>query len=166
MTWREAYLEQARSDFAMYRRLMGLEPQAPVHDQLHYLQMGCEKLAKAALLATGANVTQLVQSHVALSRLLNTLKHHKRLGRHFGMGLQQWQAMLRAALPSAHAIEYLAPALSDGGPNVEYPWELPTGEVEAPCRHPWHEDPRRHGRGQRLIELVAELLERFEELFR
>lgn len=44
MTWREAFLNQARSD-AEIRRLLNRERTEYSH-QLHYLQMVTEKLAK------------------------------------------------------------------------------------------------------------------------
>ena len=49
MTWREAFLEQARSDFAMFDLLN--EAKVPQCHVLHYLQMATEKLAKALSLS-------------------------------------------------------------------------------------------------------------------
>lgn len=48
MTQDQAFLRQARSDFAVYRQLPALR--VPRCHELHYLQMAAEKLAKAAVL--------------------------------------------------------------------------------------------------------------------
>jgi hypothetical protein len=45
MTWRDAFLKQAHSDYSVYKKLNELR--LPLCHKLHYLQMATEKLAKA-----------------------------------------------------------------------------------------------------------------------
>ena len=47
MTWREGYLQQAESEFSLYRGLN--RGNRPICHQLHYLQMATGKLAKSYL---------------------------------------------------------------------------------------------------------------------
>ena len=47
MDWRTAYLEQAKSDYAMLLKLN--RDEAPLCHRLHYLQMTTEKMAKGFL---------------------------------------------------------------------------------------------------------------------
>jgi hypothetical protein len=49
MTWREAFRQQALSDYAVFRHLTRVAD-IPVCHRLHYLQMATEKLAKSLLL--------------------------------------------------------------------------------------------------------------------
>ena len=51
MDWRTAYLEQAKSDYAMLLKLN--QEEAPLCHRLHYLQMTTEKMAKGFLTPKG-----------------------------------------------------------------------------------------------------------------
>ncbi|MDZ7359673.1 MAG: hypothetical protein ONB46_02945 [candidate division KSB1 bacterium] len=67
--WAEAYLQQARSDWLMLQLIR--EHEAPDCHALHYLQMTCEKLGKAFLIAGGTMSPQQAQSsHLAFKRFL------------------------------------------------------------------------------------------------
>ncbi len=44
--WASAFAAQSRSDWQVYT-LLAAEPSIPACHQLHYLQMACEKIAKA-----------------------------------------------------------------------------------------------------------------------
>ncbi|MBI2302952.1 MAG: hypothetical protein HYU66_28940 [Armatimonadetes bacterium] len=167
MTWWEAYLRQARSDYALYERLHGEhgERAAPVHDQLHYLQMACEKLAKAGLAWSGVEVTVLRGSHAALTQMIRRLKDRGPLEPWRANSRSQWRAFVDSVLPTAREAEQLAPAEAGGGPNPEYPWEA-GGAVVAPCDYAWPSDPRRGRLGLSLLKLVKELVENFETYYR
>jgi len=54
MTWHEAYMEQARSDYAV-RQLLNRARVEYAH-QLHYLQMFTEKFAKGFLTAPASPI--------------------------------------------------------------------------------------------------------------
>jgi hypothetical protein len=81
MDWHEAYLVQARSDYAVLRGL-GLQNADYCH-RLHYLQMASEKLAKAMLTAPGDDQAAPI-SHVMFVRMLQVLKGRPEIRRQMG----------------------------------------------------------------------------------
>ena len=132
--WAEAYLEQARTDWRMWRLIRNQK--LPDCHALHYLQMTCEKLGKAFLIA-GRSITsdQARNSHVAFKRFLQVASRNPALQRLLEMSASQFRAHVHKLLPIADAIERLAPALSHDGPNTEYPWESPNRQIHAPVRY-------------------------------
>lgn len=161
MTWVEAYLAQADADFARYREMAEGAGGESVHDQLHYFQMACEKLAKAALLASGHSVPSVGSTHKVVVRFVQSLKHCHAARHDYGVGAAQWGMMLDELAKYADAIERLAPALAGNGPNPEYPWPDGRGGAVPPCRYRWTVDPRADRRGQKLMELVRRILAGF-----
>lgn len=62
--WARAYVAQARSDWQLFERLREMESVEMCH-HLHYLQMACEKLAKAYRFRdTDAQPSSLLTHHV------------------------------------------------------------------------------------------------------
>jgi hypothetical protein len=165
MNWQEAYLAQARSDWTTYR-ILQQHADVGAHDELHYLQMASEKLAKAALLASGVELAEVRTTHRVVVKCLRVLRHCGPLQRAYGLDNDAWRQMLGSLAPAADSIELLCPALAGSGPNTEYPWStVDGGEAIAPCRHAWRPDPRQNRRTIRLLALLDLLLRDFERLF-
>ncbi len=117
MTWHEAYLLQARSDWQVFQILQ----QQPVEEchSLHYLQMVTEKLGKAFLIAGGNAPAKVYTSHKAFVRFLQVVAYNSDLQKQLRMTRPQLRAHIRSLLPIADEIEKLAPALARGRPNTE-----------------------------------------------
>ena len=130
----DAYAEQSRSDFAVYR--FHLRDAEECH-RLHYLQMACEKIAKAYRLRNPISFrAEDLYSHVVFSKFIDIfLKSIPIKGRYRSQDAKRRQ-MERYAHILAREIEKLAPAVDreQTPENAEYPWLL--GEtVFVPCRH-------------------------------
>jgi hypothetical protein len=66
----DAFIAQARSDWQVYR-LLSQTADTPVCHALHYLQMTCEKLAKAYRLRdVAANVTETISRHTGFANFI------------------------------------------------------------------------------------------------
>lgn len=135
MPWRTAYARQAKSDLDARDVLLRAE-QLPACHQLHYLQMACEKLAKAHLIAGGTDPADLQSSHAYVAKRLPIIARQllaREARRH---PRDTW--ILAAIRKLARQIELLAPAVDDDGrspANCEYPWPLPDGNIIAPAHH-------------------------------
>ena len=127
---REAFLRQARSDFALFNHLRDQDQATmPACHPLHYLQMAAEKLAKAIFDALGVSIDPW--SHVAFSNLPYHLARAD-IARAIGFrDSRSFRTFLRRCAPIFRAIDELSPAVGASrtgggprqGPNVEYPWE-------------------------------------------
>lgn len=127
----KAYATQSQSDYAVYELLASVEE---CH-RLHYLQMACEKIAKAYRLRdTQAPLEEALTSHVAFSKFVDNLLASPQIRQRY----QSRGAKLREAGHTAHAlareIEKLAPAVDrNRSPiNAEYPW-ISGSDVVVPC---------------------------------
>ena len=66
----EAFIAQARSDWRVYR-ILAERDEVPSCHRLHYLQMVCEKLAKAYRLRdTKSPIDELVSKHSGFSKFV------------------------------------------------------------------------------------------------
>jgi len=158
MTWSEACLLQARSDWQVYQTLQ--QQPVPECHPLHYLQMATEKLGKAFLIAGGNAPALAHTSHKAFVRFLQVAAHNPGLQRQLRMTRRQLRAHIRALLPIADDIERLAPALAHGGPNAEYPWEMPAGIVRTPATYSFTLGSRlRTPKGIKLLTLITVIFE-------
>ncbi len=78
--WARAFLEQARSDWQMWQHIHSQK--LPGCHELHYLQMTCEKLGKAFLIAgRSLSPQQAKASHVAFKRFLQVAARNPALQR-------------------------------------------------------------------------------------
>lgn len=162
--WHYAFWEQAQSDWKAYRAIQSL----PLDDchALHYLQMTTEKLAKAMLLARGTDISEVRYSHKGFLRFLQLAARHPALPRQFNMPVRQFLEYVRSTLPLAGAIEHLAPALAQDGPNSEYPWQETTGTIRIPASYQFSASAQlKQPNGRKLLRLTQALLEQFESLF-
>lgn len=151
------YLTQARSDL----RAFDLLRTAEVCHQLHYLQMVTEKLAKAYFWRQGH---PLKKQHDYFVTFMRVIGGRGDVGRAVGIKpSNHWEAYIDGVLPVAQAIEQMAPAEAGDGPNAEYPWPH-ASPTSAPATYAfpiWYEIVA--PRGQRLLDLLRRLVERFEQ---
>ncbi|MCH8126640.1 hypothetical protein IIC38_11850 [candidate division KSB1 bacterium] len=134
MTWKDAYLKQAFSDYSIYQEFQKPKNRKPVCHQLHYLQMATEKFSKSQLCK--GNKPPEKKTHFVLVRYLRTIKRLPQIrnmlgfkGKHEAFGY-----FIDSLIPVADMIENLAPAGSGmPKPNPEYPWEdVKTKQVVSP----------------------------------
>lgn len=175
-----AYLRQARSDFAVFRLLIG-QDRSLVHEchPLHYLQMATEKLAKAAMLRLGVEGFDRF-SHVAFSQLPYQLRRRDVAATMGWANFDAYRTFLRKSAPLFREIDELNPAVDTQGaagapregPNVEYPWQSrdAAGSLHwtAPANHRFDlaDRLRRSGEAATVLHFVHALMERFDEVFR
>jgi hypothetical protein len=98
-----AFYAQARSDWELYQRLTTM-PDVPRCHQLHYLQMACEKLAKAYRLRDlDAAVDDLATKHGGFTKFVNTFLRSPRLLEEYKRTRSAHQAICRSAASLARA---------------------------------------------------------------
>jgi hypothetical protein len=150
------FLDQARSDYDIYRRLARQD----VCHRLHYLQMCTEKLSKAWFWRSMSPPGGGHHTFVPFLRALDTsgrADFHRMFGysnvRRF---VSQWPFLLHLA----SRIQNLAPGMTN--PNPEYPWprNLPT---EGPLAYtfPEWQDWNTTTAGRRLNYFLGHLLEHY-----
>ena len=159
----DLWWQQARSDHSAF--LVLRRHQADPCHLLHYLQMSTEKLAKAYFWRTG---TPPPRSHAGFGRLMRSLGSRLQPRRQaiaealrfasFGQ-LQGWTQL---SLPLIYALEGLAPALAQDGPNPEYPWPqaAPT-ETPALYLFPVWIELTETGRGRQLLQVIHSAIDQF-----
>ena len=137
MDWSGAFLEQAKSDYEVFR-LLNASRQSLCH-RLHYMQMASEKTAKSFLCKKGSQ-SKPQKSHKVLTQFLHASKGHpfirERLG--FGDNYLAYCTYIESIMDIADKIENLAPSGTKEQPNPEYPW-LVDGAVYAPCQYAFDE---------------------------
>lgn len=133
MSWRDAFLRQARSEHEVRRRLN--DASVEYSHRLHYLQMVTEKLAKG-LQSKPDDPDAPETTHSGFVRLLQTLKGRRTIRRQLGFSdAAIFRRFIDSLLDLAERVERLAPAAAGlAAPNPEYPWRDPkTGLVHAPA---------------------------------
>ena len=132
---------------------------------LHYLQMTTEKLGKAYLWRSGRVPSK---NHTGFVRFLKALLDRrpaeldhiaKVLGFNRAADLETWVGGVQTL---AYALQNMAPAEANNGPNPEYPWphEAPT---TAPCDHEFAlwSDLVNTGRGRKLTKFIEVAVSQF-----
>lgn len=134
--WRVAYAKQALADLLAREKLLE-HPDLPDCQQLHLLQMACEKLCKAYLCGQGVDPETLRTSHAYISGPLPIMARQQ-----FTMESRKVHAdrtwVIQALRVLARKIELLAPAVDNAGrqpANCEYPWAGPDGTVRLPAEY-------------------------------
>ncbi len=164
-SWQTAFLKQARVDWEAYQRTR--QASWPECHRLLFLQMASEKLGKALLVAGHSSLEKITQTHAAFVKFVQIAGNHRKLQKALGMNKSQQRAQFKTLLPFAYKIELLAPALSQHGPNPEYPWKETSGNILAPADYPFPLIKRlRHTpQGIQLLKYIEIFLNRFEALF-
>jgi hypothetical protein len=159
MDWHEAYLAQARSEFAILRRLSA--PDVEYCHRLHYLQMVTEKLAKAMLTPPGSE-TPAPASHVMFVKMLQVLKGRREIRRQLRYPKAEvFTSYINSLLDLAGRIERLSPDQAGfTRPNPEYPWwkDRSTRQAWAPMEYDFPEFNPRDPRMSRIDQLIGDLL--------
>jgi hypothetical protein len=158
--WAEAYLEQARADLEGARLVDAAVPSVLAM----LLQMAFEKFAKAALLRSGAvDAASAASTHRAASQMVRVLRLQRGIMAPIG-GPLVWQDVLWAV----ETLERVHPALSQGGPQLEYPWETPNGGIAWPARDlaiALSFGNPHSNLGARILQFASILGERFDRIF-
>ncbi len=132
-----AFYGQALSDWRVYDQLTKLG--LPRCHELHYLQMACEKLAKAYRLRNVASdVDEVMTHHVGFEHFINAYLRSPSIVSEYEGQYARHQAICKTSATLAREIEKLAPAVDHAAfpENAEYPWER--GEkVLVPCTYPF-----------------------------
>ncbi len=160
-----AFIAQARSDWRVHRLLAETRGVVACHG-LHYLQMVCEKLAKAYRLRdTRSPVDELVAKHTGFAKFVGPFFAVVLKDEYRGKDAQL-RGLITRARALAREIEKLAPAIDRAAApeNAEYPWERDE-QVIAPCLYafPSRELLRQAG-GRAFLNLIERALTDFENL--
>lgn len=127
--------KQAHSDYQLFGHLQ--RTRANECHLLHYLQMATEKLSKAYFWRSGHAPPK---SHLGFVRFLKALLSRRtaeldRIAEILGFSRRQdFERWVPRGQMLAYAVQNLAPAEANNGPNPEYPWphEAP---AHCPCEH-------------------------------
>ena len=120
--WASAFAAQSRSDWQVYDRLTA-EPEIPSCHKLHYLQMACEKIAKAYRCRdTGTNLEELLKRHVGFAKFIGSFLASPSVKEAYQGRDAQLREVSRLTRALAREIEKLAPAVDRAGSpeNAEY----------------------------------------------
>jgi hypothetical protein len=129
--------------------------------------MTAEKLGKAVLLRTGADPDDVKTTHKAFVRFLRRAARNSNLQGALQLNSLQMRNYVEGLLPIAEQIERLVPALAQDGPNVEYPWETPSGQVVSPASYGFPVVRELSGpNGHKLLRLLQVVMGRFDAIFR
>lgn len=163
-----AFIKQARSDWAVYRLLAATPGIAACH-QLHYLQMACEKLAKAYRLRDeGVDVDETVSKHTGFEKFIAAFLLCPTMNAEYRGKDAQRKELLKSARSFARAIERLAPAIDRTATpeNAEYPWEWEAGKsVVAPCEYEYPTlSLLEAARGRTFLNLLERAFRDFEKI--
>lgn len=134
----QAYASQSQSDFRVYQALLQSADLLETEEchSLHYLQMACEKIAKAYRLRDTVRFSEEdLYSHVVFSGFIQTLLKSPQIKKRFRANDAKRRHLERYARSLAREIEKLAPAVDRGRTpaNVEYPW-IEEQAVFVPCQ--------------------------------
>ena len=158
MSWRTAFLAQARSDNDLRKFLN--RSQVPYSHQLHYLQMAAEKLAKGFMTSPTATDPPGF-SHAAFVSCLRALKGRPEIRRQLGYAsVSAFSSFIDSLLPFADQVERLAPTFAgQTKPNPEYPWQpTPAHEVAVPAEFDFPELKPNTIKIIQLVDLINKLL--------
>lgn len=162
--WGLAFVRQARSDWRVYQLLS--EASVPACHVLHYLQMACEKVAKAYRIRDlSSPIDELTRHHVGFTRFVSAFLRSPMMCRAFENQTARHRTLMQEMNQLARLIEGLAPAVDrEARPeNSEYPW-VAGDDVIAPCDYGYPNfslltEPR--GRG--LLKLIGRMMDDFEQ---
>ncbi len=163
-SFQEVWWQQAKSDHEAFV-LIRSQGMAQCHS-LHYLQMVTEKIAKADFWRSGSPPPRSHAGFVQFLRFLGQIRpsERERIATLFTFRrFSDFQKWIRDVQPVAYALESIAPALANNGPNPEYPW---------PHAHPQHA-PSQHqfavwssltsGQGRGLMRMINIAVDCFPE---
>lgn len=134
---------------------------------LHYLQMACEKLAKAYRFRdTGTLPSALLTQHVGFAKFINSFLLSPRIRERFTGKQDQLRAIQRECNRLAREVEQLAPAVDRGNSpqNAEYPWQ-DGDRIVTPCEYDYPKlSLLRESGGRAFLKWIHLALESFDDL--
>jgi hypothetical protein len=140
--WACAFAKQAAADFDAWNALQFYKPSQgipplPRCQKLLFLQMACEKVAKAHLLKTGSKLENLEASHAYTAKHLPMIVRTQMIIN--GENQRVAKKVHDQCKRIAREIELLSPSVKDGGrreDNCEYPW-VSGGVLRVPADWPF-----------------------------
>jgi hypothetical protein len=167
----QAFLAQARSDWRGYKLLTAyMDPEdtpLPVSHRLHYLQMACEKLAKAYRLRdTGAQVDEITEHHTGFAKFIASYLSSPAFKPKYEKKSAQLASIIKVMRAMATTVERLAPARDRKTypSNAEYPWE-DASKVIAPCDYGFRDlDLNGVPQGRNFLKLLEGAFRNFESV--
>lgn len=134
---------------------------------LHYLQMACEKIAKAYRLRdTAADPDELMKGHVGFARFIRAFLKAPQVKADFEGRAAHLHRLGESAYQLAQEVEKLAPAADRGArpDNAEYPWAA--GEVVVvPAQYAYPNlSLLRQAGGRAFVKVVGRAMSGFEEI--
>ena len=157
--WSRAYGMQAQAD--LDAREVLLLATLPGCQHLHFLQMACEKIAKAHRCLGGADPETLMRSHGFAVKVLPQIARELLRRSAFATGLEVAHSGIEPMVRQlAREVDLLAPAVDDDGrrpDNCEYPWEDSKGTLHVPAEHEFGSlgTLHRHRAGATFLKIVA-----------
>jgi hypothetical protein len=146
--------------------LLAAESRLPDCHELHYLQMACEKIAKAYRCRdTAADLEELLKRHIGFSKFMGSFLSSPSIQEAYRGRSAQFREISRLARGLAREIEKLAPAVDRAGSpeNVEYPWQS-GDKVIPPCQYGYPSLSLLTSAGGRtLLKLVGRAIQDFED---
>lgn len=162
--YQKTWWEQTCSDYDML--LLLRKNNAPPCQQLHYLQMVTEKLAKAYWWRDNRPPKS---THVAFVRFLQIVagnlrrEEQRRIADLLNLENEKklrWH--IREISDLAYEVERLAPGLVEDGPNAEYPWPHENPR-HSPVKYqfPLWEKLASTGRGRQFLQFIDKAVRQF-----
>ena len=135
--WARSYAKQAKSDFHLYKELLQYNNEIEICHKLHYLQMTCEKIAKAyQLKTTQIKLQDVLTKHRIVSGFINNFLKSPPINQHYHGRTEYLKFISHSINAWAREIEKMAPAIDrENYPiNSEYPWEQ-YDQLVIPCEY-------------------------------
>jgi len=155
--WRKAFAVQAKADFETWEILQDCPDVAKCH-KLQFLQMACEKLAKAHLYDAGS---QPAKSHAYFGK--NFPKIAEYYYARAGISGGKYRKLYQPLRPLAGEIECLSPSVDNNGKrrdNCEYPWEESGGAIRIPAEYTFPNlNLLTAPNGRQLLKIVKEVID-------
>ena len=165
-SWAEAYARQGRSDWGVYKLLAGM-PTVSLCHELHYLQMACEKIAKAYRWRdTATDAHALTHEHVAFSKFIESFLGSPSIRVDYERRGEKLLVIRKLCRNLAREVEKLAPAVDrDNSPeNAEYPWAQ-GDRIVVPCDYSYPSLSLLHEAGGRtFLKVLARAFEQYESV--
>jgi hypothetical protein len=162
----DAFYRQAVSDWGVYE-LLAATANMPACHALHYLQMACEKLAKADRLRdTESDLNELLSKHTGFTKFINSFLRSPRLMREYVGQAARHRHVCANASKLAREVEKLAPSIdqSTSPENAEYPWEH-GDKVLLPCEYGYPALSLLSATGGRaFLKLIGRALRDYEQI--
>ncbi len=134
--------------------------QKPQCQQLHYLQMVTEKLAKSYLCSSKNDPPKI--THFALVKFLKICKRRPDIRSMLGFENKHtsFRSYIDGLLPLAYMIEQLAPVGNRlNRANPEYPWSSSNGEVIPPIDHDFNDFKDKRIQMSKFLKFIHKLID-------